>query len=135
MHTASSRPDSLGQPLLERSLPILVLERDVPLAAGVFLAKRSQAKPDYVQIIGGQQLLRVQHFNMSDRRLNVIAYEPLVERIVLARRVMQHTAVEWSAFVPQAAHGALRRRPAPSAAQQWSARSRRRQSVFPCLRS
>jgi hypothetical protein len=77
----------------------------VPLTARMLLAERGQAEPDYLQIVGGQQLLRMQHFNMRQRCGHVITDQPLVEGIVLARRVLQHTAVEWRALVPQPAHG------------------------------
>ena len=42
----------------------------------------------------------MEHLDMRNGRSDVITHEPLVERVVLARRVVQHTAVEWSALVP-----------------------------------
>ena len=105
MHTTTSGANSFSEALFQRSLPILILEQNMPLTAGMFLAECSQAEPDYLQIVGREELLRMKHFDMRKGCRNVIPYEPLIEGIVLARRVMQHTAVEWSALVPQAAHG------------------------------
>ncbi len=82
----------------------------MPFAASVLLAEGSQAEADDVQIVGREQFLRVKHFCVRNGSRDVIPDEPLIERIVLASRVMQHTAVEWSALIPQAAHGWIRTR-------------------------
>src|SRR3569833_1317792 len=104
MYTAAGSPDPLGQPLLERRLPILVFQADVPFAPSMLLAERSQPGSDDLQVSRGKQLLGMQHLNMGKGGGHVISNQPLIERIIFAGRVLQHTAVERRALIPQTTH-------------------------------
>src|SRR3569833_3255026 len=104
MYTAAGSPDPLGQPLLERRLPILVFQADVPFAPSMLLAERSQPGSDDLQVSRGKQLLGMQHLNMGKGGGHVISNQPLIARIIFAGRVLQHTAVERHALIPQTTH-------------------------------
>src|SRR5882762_5763128 len=65
MNAAARSPDSFGQALFQRRLAIFIFQRDVPFAASVFLAEGGQAEADYVQIVGREEFLRMEHLDMS----------------------------------------------------------------------
>src|SRR4051812_23273465 len=107
VYASAGSADPLGQAFFQRSLTILVFQADVPLAPGMLLAERSQPGSNLTQVLRRQQLLTVEHLHVGKGGSNVVADEPLIERIVLASRVPQHTAVERSTLVPQTAHQEL----------------------------
>src|ERR1022692_3190875 len=51
-----------------------------------------------------QQALRLQHLRMSDRGLDIVCDEAIVERMIIARRVGKNAGIERLALVPQARH-------------------------------
>ena len=104
VHPPAGLANSRGKALLERGLPVFVGELDVPLAARVGCAEGEQAAFDRAVIGVGQELLCAQHRGMRDRRRDVVAHEPLIERVVLARRVGEDARVERRALVPEACH-------------------------------
>src|SRR5262249_50865701 len=128
------RANSLGQAPFKRRLTVLVLERDMPVAAGMLLTQGEEAEPDDLEILSREQILRMEHFDMRNGGRDVVADQPLVEGIVLASRVTQHATVKWSAPVPQATHSRISYHPGWSAAQRESAHSRPRLSTCPCPR-
>ena len=48
--------------------------------------------------------LPCKHFRMRDRSQHVVPDESLVESVILARGVSEHTLIEWRALVPQTGH-------------------------------
>ena len=96
--------DALGQAVFERCLAVLVLERDAPFAARVLVADRLSPRECASRSVRGQQLRAVQHLRVRDRGAHVIEHQALVERMVLAGRVLQHALIERRALVPQPAH-------------------------------
>src|SRR3569833_805559 len=101
MYTAAGSPVLLGLLFLVRCLPILVIQADVTFDPSMLLAERSQPGSDDLQVSRGKQLLGMQHLNMGKGGGHVISNQPLIERIIFAGRVLQHTAVERRALIPQ----------------------------------
>ena len=104
MHALAGFADTLDQHVLQRRLPVLVLELHAPLAARVRPADLAQALRDGRKVVGRDQSLQVEHFRVRDRCAHVIGHETIVERMIFAGRVTQHALVEIRSLVPQPAH-------------------------------
>ena len=96
--------DALRQPILDGGLAILLFERDAPLAARMLLADGCERVANGAMIRRRQKALLRQHVGMRDRGLDVVAHQPVVEEMVLARRVGEHALIERGALVPEARH-------------------------------
>ena len=66
MDASAACADALGQPPLERGLPVLIGELDVPGTARVLVGERRESLADGGEIGGRQQLLRVQHLRVGE---------------------------------------------------------------------
>ena len=106
MQTAAGRAQLLREPGLERGLAILELERDPPLAARMRRTDLAQRVAYCSAVRGGQNSAGVQRLGVRDRGFDVIGHEPIVERVVLARRELEHPTVERRALVPEPRHAA-----------------------------
>jgi hypothetical protein len=107
MHAATRRADARGQALLERSLSVFVGEFDLPLAGLVFRADGGEPVADGREVRVGEQSAGVQHGGVRERGAHVVAHQPLVQRVVVTRRVGEHPLVEIHALVPESAHGSV----------------------------
>ena len=114
MHASAGRADARREALLERGLAVLVGELDLPLAR----ARARRASAVSPSRMASQIRVRraasaaLQHLGVRDRGAHVVVHEALVERVVLAGRVREHTLVERRALVPEPAHVASTCRPA-----------------------
>jgi hypothetical protein len=104
VHALAGVADARDQQILERRLSILVLEPHVPFAARMLGCDLAQTALDRRKIFGAQQPLCMQHLGVRDRCAHVIGDQSVVERVIFAGRVTQHTLVETRALVPQPAH-------------------------------
>ena len=108
VQTPAGRAELLREPGLERGLAILELERDPPLAARMRRTDLAQRVAYCSAVRGGQNSAGVQRLGVRDRGLDVVGHEPIVERVVFARRELEHPAVERRALVPEPRHAAAR---------------------------
>ena len=99
--------DGLRQAGFERRVRVLVLERDLPLAAGETVRERLEALTDRGAVIVADQSLCREHLGMRDGATHVVRHEARIESVIFARRVAEYALVERQTLVPEAAHGLL----------------------------
>src|SRR5689334_1025249 len=104
MHAPAGRANALGEPLLERGLPVFVGQLDLPRARRVLMADGGETVADRFQVRVGQQLLGIEHLRVRDRRAHVVLHEPFVQRVVVTGRIGQHALIELDALVPEPRH-------------------------------
>src|SRR5215469_3700524 len=104
MYAGPCGADARRKPPLERGLPVLVRELDVPGAARMLGADLAEGSANGGEVGIRQQLLAVQHLGVRDRGAHVVRHEPLIECVVLAGGEAQHPLIEGRALVPQPRH-------------------------------
>ncbi len=100
----AGRADARGEMSLERRLPVLVVELDPPQSAGVLVGECAEPGADRLEVGGADQALRAQHLRVRDRGGDIVAHQPLVQRVVLAGGVFQDARIERRPRVPQPPH-------------------------------
>jgi hypothetical protein len=84
------------------SSAVFLFQRHTPIAAVVRRADLTQAVANQLEILGRQQLAMMEHLGVSNGGAHVVGHEAVVERVIFARRVLEHTLIERLALVPQA---------------------------------
>ena len=105
MQAPAGGADPRRQTVLEGGLAILLIEGDAPAAGGMLGADGHERGLDGGQVCGAQQCAFVQHAGMGDRGAHVVGHQPVVETMVIARRVLEHAGVQGRALVPEPRHG------------------------------
>ena len=114
MHALAGLADARDQQILQRRLPVLVLELHVAIRRAHARRRSRSDLAIAARSCGGQQPLSVEHFRVRDRCAHVVGDEPIVERVILAGRVAQDALVERS---PCPTGGSCSARAAPPATE------------------
>ncbi len=71
----------------------------------MLLGQRSETAADRIEVCRRKQFLRIQHFRMGDRRLYIVTYEALIERVVPRQPCNSNTRSSSGApLSPEACH-------------------------------
>ncbi len=104
MHAPAGCADARRETLFESCLAVLVRQLDVPFAALVLGRDCREPRANRIQIRLREQFLCVEHLRMRYRCPHVVTDQALIQRVVLAGRVLKHTVVQRRTLVPEASH-------------------------------
>ena len=104
MQAPAGRADARRQQILDRGLAILLFERDAPAPERMLLADGRQGLANRLEVRRRQQPLSREHFRVRDRGSDVVAHQPIVQNMIVPRRVGEYACVERSSLVPEPRH-------------------------------
>src|SRR4029079_10225620 len=98
---AAGVPERLHEPVLDRGVAVLLLERDLPLAAFVRLADLLERVDELRRVLPAQVARAAEHPRVGRGRAHVVSDETVVERMVLSRGEAEDQVVERFTAIPE----------------------------------
>ena len=104
VQTSAGCADARGQQVLYRGLAVLLFEGDAPCAGGVLRTDGGQGVADRDEIRSRQQSSLAEHFRMRNRGQNIVFDQSIIQRVIVAGRVGEHSCIERRSLVPKSSH-------------------------------